>query len=69
MDIEEVKANIRNQVEKYHQDHWQALYPAGQGIKDWGLQAVAENVVMPLYAEIDRLKKLVPQEPNTAKST
>jgi hypothetical protein len=65
MDIEAVKEEIKAKVEKYHQDHWSALYPAGIGLREWAVQAVAENVVMPLLEENERLKKQVAEFQNS----
>lgn len=57
MDIEQIKADIQAKVEEYHQANFAAIYPAGVGIRDWGLQAVAEKVVLPLMEENERLKQ------------
>jgi hypothetical protein len=52
MDKEQVKAAI----EKYHQDNFWSLYPAGK-VPDWVNDAVVENIVKPLQAEIEGLKQ------------
>lgn len=60
MTPEEVKAAI----EKYHQDNYFSLYPAGR-VPEWVNTAVAENVVKPLMEENARLKQQVTEFQNS----
>ena len=52
MTVEEIKA----QIEKYHQDHYWAIFPAGR-VQDWVNDAILENIVTPLKDENEMLKK------------
>lgn len=58
MTDEQIRQQIKDGIEKYHQDHWQALYPAGRACQEWAIDAILENVVKPLHNQIAELTKV-----------
>jgi DNA-binding transcriptional MerR regulator len=51
---------VKEAIEKYHQDNYYSLYPAGR-VPEWVNEAVVENVAKPLIEENERLKQQVAQ--------
>jgi hypothetical protein len=49
---------VKEAIEKYHQDNYYSLYPAGR-VPEWVNRAVSENIVKPLLEENERLKQQV----------
>ena len=56
MERNECIEKVKFEIERYHQDHWCELYPAGQ-MPAWVVEAVVENVLIPMQNEIDQLKE------------
>ena len=56
METNECIEKVKFEIERYHQDHWSELYPAGQ-MPAWVVVAVAENILKPMQKEIDELKE------------
>lgn len=55
--MEEIKNKIRQAVAAYHEKHFYSLYPSGgPELKQWHLDAIAEDVIKPMQDEIDKLK-------------
>lgn len=50
------REKVKEAIEKYHQDNYFSLYPAGR-VPDWVNEAVLQNIVTPLQAEIAALRK------------
>ena len=56
MEMNEAIEKVKFEIERYHTDNWSALYPAGR-MPAWVVDAVAENILVPLQEEIDELKE------------
>jgi hypothetical protein len=53
--MEEIIEKVKTEIEIYHQKNYWNLFPAGM-VPAWVYTAVAENIVMPMQDEIDKLK-------------
>jgi hypothetical protein len=49
---------VKEAIEKYHQDNFYSLYPAGR-VPEWVNEAVSESIAKPLTEENKRLKQQV----------
>lgn len=57
MSNEEIREDVKNKIEEYHQDNFYQCYPAGI-VMDWVLDAVVERIVLPMIeAGKEKLQK------------